>query len=150
MHPSQRHGGGPAHTKVVERGSSPAGPANAKEGVMRRSKKSHSQATIEFRPPVPGKRGVLVFLFLWLGGLALAPTTRKAEAGTVTTGPAPTDTVVQPDGSAAYVLNSGNSTLTVVDPATNTAVSTILLPAAFNTCLFRTVRLTETWLRRSA
>ncbi len=58
-----------------------------------------------------------------------------ALAQGIPTGPNPVDTVTLADGSAAYVLNSGNSTVTVVDPKANLSTGTLTLPIPPNTCM---------------
>ena len=59
---------------------------------------------------VAGALGVLCFA---LGHIPVS------NAATIPTGPTPVDTVIRPDGSAAYVLDQGDSTVCVVDTATN-------------------------------
>ncbi len=49
------------------------------------------------------------------------------DAATVVTGPSSTETTVRDDGTAAYVLSSGSSQITVVDPSNDTVLYTIPL-----------------------
>jgi YD repeat-containing protein len=56
------------------------------------------------------------------------------EAATITTGTTPKDTVIRPDGAVAFVLNTGNSTLSVITVSSGTVISTISLGQPANTC----------------
>ena len=65
-----------------------------------------------------------------LGSLSVS-----VEAALISTGPTPTDTTISLDGTMSFVLASGNSTLSVVDPSTDTLITTINLLQPPNTCM---------------
>ena len=97
----------------------------------------HARATLGERDsgllfPVPGPRLLAsVFLVALCFLLGQVPTT---GAATIATGPIPIDTVIRPDGSAAYILNQGDSSISVVDTATNQVVAIHMLGVPPGTC----------------
>ncbi len=84
--------------------------------------------------PRPGtlSRLGLALVFAILGSITI-PRPPDAAAGTVPTGPNPVDTAVRPDGVLSFVLNTGNSTLSVINVATDTVVNQIPMPMPPNT-----------------
>ena len=93
--------------------------------------------TYEQSPKSGGARtgwpAVRLLAVLLLTGV-LAGTSAVATAATIPTGPTPVDTVIRPDGSEAFILNQGNSTVTVIDPLTQTPIASISLSQPPNVC----------------
>jgi YVTN family beta-propeller protein len=85
------------------------------------------------RPPSRWRAATLVALLL--GTFSLSTPARRVEAGTIPTGATPTDTAIRTDGLVSYVLNSGNSTLSVVNVSNSVVLSTIPLLQPPNACL---------------
>src|SRR5262249_2353641 len=65
--------------------------------------------------------------------LAVLDATAMTEITSVPVGASPTVVDLTPDGSRAYVVNTGESSLTLVDTATNTVIGTVLTVDDFPT-----------------
>ena len=83
----------------------------------------------------PARWRSLALAALILGTFSTGAPVRRIEAGSITTGATPTDTAFRTDGLVSYVLNSGNSTLSVINVANSVVLSTIPLLQPANACL---------------
>ena len=59
------------------------------------------------------------------GTVSVIDTTTNTVTATIRVGRSPTEVAVSPDGTRAYVTNTGSSTVSVIDTTTNTVIATI-------------------------
>jgi len=96
----------------------------------------HSQfgsGTELFRGEVRRLRPVIVLYTIYCLAMMMMTGPAPASAATLPTGTNTVDTLVKPDGTQAYVLGSGTSTISVVSTTTNLVLYTIPLGVAVNT-----------------
>jgi|GEM_PF-6821052 len=96
----------------------------------------HSQfgsGTELFRGEARRLKPVIVLYTIYCLAMMMMTGPAPASAATLPTGTNTVDTLVKPDGTQAYVLGSGTSTISVVDPGTQQILYTIPLGIAINT-----------------
>ena len=72
---------------------------------------------------------LLVLLGAWEVAPSVAQTTLSSPLPSIGVGPAPYAMAVNPVTRKIYVANSGSSTVSVIDPATNTVTATVTVGA---------------------
>lgn len=90
-------------------------------------------ATVAVPRNLPRWRAVAL-LSLTLGVCSVSTPQHPVEAATIPTGTSPKDTAIRSDGAVSYVLNTGNSTLSVINVATAAVINTIPLAQPINSC----------------